>query len=175
MSPQEKAERAKEIVVEMQTLEQKLIGLFGDGDEEEEEEVIPAPKRKYTKRQPSSSDDENGEGEGRAYKPKIDKADPEFDAAMRPEIKEKVKRHFAEKPCCGSRGPRHKTECAGAANHGVKEPTFGLMVLKCLGCGFCFKFKGEKMDAVCPECRKTQVYPSATPPYNDAVYEPEQT
>lgn len=85
------------------------------------------------------------------------------------------KKKFKKKSCCGSNGPRHMTDCVGGMGREerIKEPTFGLFQLNCLDCGFNFKYKGDKLDAVCPKCKKTHVYPTAKTPEDDTLYEPE--
>lgn len=82
------------------------------------------------------------------------------------------------KPCCGSKINRHKKFCAAAA-HQNSTPTArakdlpGVMTLKCEKCGCGFMFRGDLLDARCPDCRSTNVSESGETPDSKEIYSPE--
>ncbi|MFA7287016.1 MAG: hypothetical protein WC052_05135 [Patescibacteria group bacterium] len=58
---------------------------------------------------------------------------------------------FGTKPCCGSNGPRHRASCQGYPVE-IKEPE-----ARCRECMTKFEYVGHYMDAVCPNCKSTDL------------------
>lgn len=82
------------------------------------------------------------------------------------------------KPCCGSKINRHKKFCAAAAQQSSTarpKDLPGVMTLKCEKCGCGFMFRGDLLDAKCPDCRSTNVIESGDTPDSKEVFsfEPE--
>lgn len=163
------AERAIEIVQEIEALQNELIQLTTPQTEE------PRQKRKYTRRKPVEEEVADDEDEEETDEEQEETEDE--DATPRPfeccdsrggtHKKGCVnnKNDYTPKvlhPCCGSKGPRHKNDCpeketSTEASDETDSAEDNQEID--LRCGDCEKqFVGVYLDAVCPDCESNTIY-----------------